>query len=596
MNEFPIDRPVRNRPFDSLFVTSASTADRSPPVGGSFGELLLKLNDRPAEQAPRRRASEDAAATGTSGNRPRERSERETTIQTDKPPYSPGDELAAASEKKNDTESMDDRSSDDLDNGPNDSEDVPSAGEEILAGQGEADETNVEGPVEKTEPDSDVASTDSIVAVSGVAASGAAGRPLSADAMKDANSSDVATKAIGTTDVAETDRPATETETLKRGSRERLQQSSTGQSSVDESSDGNLAQGKVAAAAAEPGRGGPNVEAVAGPPGDVVVVATDNSQVENQNIAEQGQGTDSQAEGEATTRRALPKTAGGSSEAAPQDTGKRGAFPGIAAAEGTEQVVSDGKLSSDRRPPRRKEGGRRTDAAAKQTSLAAARSVEPALKAAVAQSILETLSTAQGDTTDTAATERSGGESAKPAAGDGNAPKPAIVARLQRAIARGTSASSVEGKTETQVDRVRFVERVARAFQTAVRRGDEQIRLRLSPASLGSLNLEVSMKGGELTARLEAETNSARTLLLDNLGTLRDRLSQEGIKVDKFDVGLMDRQQQDGPTGDAQRQASERRSGSNPQRTKTKSDIDVAIPATASVNMQNDDDRLNVVI
>ncbi len=98
------------------------------------------------------------------------------------------------------------------------------------------------------------------------------------------------------------------------------------------------------------------------------------------------------------------------------------------------------------------------------------------------------------------------------------------------------SASKPSGASE--VERVRFIQRVARAFQTASQR-DGSVRLRLSPPELGSLRLEVTVRGGVMTARLEAEHPAARTMLLDNLPALRDRLAEQNIKIARFDVDLM---------------------------------------------------------
>jgi flagellar hook-length control protein FliK len=105
-----------------------------------------------------------------------------------------------------------------------------------------------------------------------------------------------------------------------------------------------------------------------------------------------------------------------------------------------------------------------------------------------------------------------------------------------------------------QADRVRFVERVARAFQSLGQRGGS-IRLRLHPPELGSLRVEVTVRNGNLTARLEAETPEARTALLENLPALRDRLAEHHIKVERFDVDLADRStggMPQGPGGDSQ--------------------------------------------
>jgi flagellar hook-length control protein FliK len=89
----------------------------------------------------------------------------------------------------------------------------------------------------------------------------------------------------------------------------------------------------------------------------------------------------------------------------------------------------------------------------------------------------------------------------------------------------------------SDIERVRFVQRVARAMQTSVDRGGD-LTLRLSPPELGSLRLQVHLRDGAMHVRLEAETASARSALLDNLPVLRDRLAEQNIRIDKFDVDL----------------------------------------------------------
>ncbi len=66
------------------------------------------------------------------------------------------------------------------------------------------------------------------------------------------------------------------------------------------------------------------------------------------------------------------------------------------------------------------------------------------------------------------------------------------------------------------------------------------VRLKLSPPELGSLRLEITVNKGVMKARVEAETKEAKNLLLDNLPALRDRLAQQNIKIQKFDVDLRD--------------------------------------------------------
>ncbi|MFH1919708.1 MAG: flagellar hook-length control protein FliK, partial [Planctomycetota bacterium] len=103
-----------------------------------------------------------------------------------------------------------------------------------------------------------------------------------------------------------------------------------------------------------------------------------------------------------------------------------------------------------------------------------------------------------------------------------------------------STAPARETPGPDQVDRARFVGRVARAFE-AIGDRSGSVRLRLHPPELGSLRLEVSVRNGTMTARLEVETNTARTALLDNLPALRDRLAEQNIKVGRFDVDLSDR-------------------------------------------------------
>jgi flagellar hook-length control protein FliK len=103
----------------------------------------------------------------------------------------------------------------------------------------------------------------------------------------------------------------------------------------------------------------------------------------------------------------------------------------------------------------------------------------------------------------------------------------------------GTTGPGRPGAGLDQVDRVRFVQRVARAFESLGARGGT-IRMRLHPPELGSLQLDITVRNGVMTARLETDSAAARNLLLDNLPALRDRLAQQDIKVERFDVDLAD--------------------------------------------------------
>jgi flagellar hook-length control protein FliK len=142
---------------------------------------------------------------------------------------------------------------------------------------------------------------------------------------------------------------------------------------------------------------------------------------------------------------------------------------------------------------------------------------------------------------DTAVTDVAAEPGAK-IAKDVAAPKSSPLAafgRLDRGsplAARGPQQSG-DNSDAPPVDPARFVSRVARAIETAQDRGGP-LNLRLSPPELGAMRLELSVKQGVMTAKVETETAAARQALLDNLPTLRDRLAQQNIRIDRFDVNV----------------------------------------------------------
>ncbi|NOY29162.1 MAG: hypothetical protein GXP28_02990 [Planctomycetes bacterium] len=122
---------------------------------------------------------------------------------------------------------------------------------------------------------------------------------------------------------------------------------------------------------------------------------------------------------------------------------------------------------------------------------------------------------------------------------------------LQRSTGTSVAASaaaSAEAEPAPTADRARFVQRVSGAIRSAQSREGE-IHLQLRPPELGSLRIEIVVKQGVLTAQLETETSAARAILLDNLPALRERLAEQEIRIEKFDVNVRDEggQQPDHP-------------------------------------------------
>ncbi len=133
----------------------------------------------------------------------------------------------------------------------------------------------------------------------------------------------------------------------------------------------------------------------------------------------------------------------------------------------------------------------------------------------------------------------------KPKQSDGDAAKPieaktdTPLGALGRTLRTDLSGSSETSKSSepSPVDVTRFVSRVAKAVQTASDR-DGVVQLRLSPPELGSLKIQLTVKDGVMSAALEADNSNARRMLLDHLPALRDRLADQNIRVDRFDVDV----------------------------------------------------------
>lgn len=83
----------------------------------------------------------------------------------------------------------------------------------------------------------------------------------------------------------------------------------------------------------------------------------------------------------------------------------------------------------------------------------------------------------------------------------------------------------------------------------ASHRGGHEVRLRLNPPELGSLLIDVAVREGVVTARLETTQSGTQQLLTDNIHQLRDALAQQGLAIDKIDVSMND-PRQDNSRGD----------------------------------------------
>ncbi|MCA9121260.1 MAG: flagellar hook-length control protein FliK [Planctomycetaceae bacterium] len=161
----------------------------------------------------------------------------------------------------------------------------------------------------------------------------------------------------------------------------------------------------------------------------------------------------------------------------------------------------------------------------------------------------------------------------------------------QHLLAR-TGTTDSRGSHISAADQTRFVDRVARAVQATGDRGGP-LRLRLSPPELGSMTLEVKVQGSSVTARIEADTPAARALLLEHLPVLRDRLAEQGMRVDQFDVDLTDRQPGGTPDG---LQQQDRRQQDHTQAENRPPEREEVNRTQPRVTQTNGNEQLNVIV
>lgn len=98
---------------------------------------------------------------------------------------------------------------------------------------------------------------------------------------------------------------------------------------------------------------------------------------------------------------------------------------------------------------------------------------------------------------------------------------------------RETTGSSRANLTPYQ--EAKLVQRVLRGIEQ-LGNGGGQVRIRLHPPELGTLQMTLKFEATQVTAQFEVENRVARDALLGNSQVLKDRLKEQGLEVQKFEV------------------------------------------------------------
>jgi flagellar hook-length control protein FliK len=105
-----------------------------------------------------------------------------------------------------------------------------------------------------------------------------------------------------------------------------------------------------------------------------------------------------------------------------------------------------------------------------------------------------------------------------------------------------------------------IIEQVAYALQVG-HAGGQEMQLQLSPPDLGSLQINVSVHDGVLSARLEAQSPTTQQILVDNLSQLKNSLTQQGVAFDRIDVRLAGSQTGSSSSGSAESSFAQQQQG-----------------------------------
>lgn len=158
-------------------------------------------------------------------------------------------------------------------------------------------------------------------------------------------------------------------------------------------------------------------------------------------------------------------------------------------------------------------------------------------------------------------------------------------------LAEAAEAADADGRA--------LIDRVTSAVRAGQRGGIQRMQVRLHPPELGQLRVDLRVTDLQLTAQLETQTVAARSMILDNLDTLRDNLALHGIQIQEFEVRVAP-PQQGGDTGlyDGQpdgQAASQGQSGDQGQ-SHTSSEPEPEPTEVVALGETNDTSYVNVVV
>ncbi|MFC1856387.1 flagellar hook-length control protein FliK, partial [Thermodesulfobacteriota bacterium] len=97
-----------------------------------------------------------------------------------------------------------------------------------------------------------------------------------------------------------------------------------------------------------------------------------------------------------------------------------------------------------------------------------------------------------------------------------------------------------------KIEKIDVISQIMDKAKVTLKNGQNMIRVQLKPERLGEVFLRVSMEEGKVIAKVITETHMAKEALESGVYQLKEALSTQGIKIDKFNVFVGDKWQEQG--------------------------------------------------
>jgi flagellar hook-length control protein FliK len=179
-----------------------------------------------------------------------------------------------------------------------------------------------------------------------------------------------------------------------------------------------------------------------------------------------------------------------------------------------------------------------------------------------------------------------GAQHASPTLSQLNAQQPNLVAGPAQAPFDGARATvpqvSVTLPSGHQVSESQIFDQVVTHISGSASGETGRMIVRLNPAELGSLRLDLQVEGDKVRANLHAQTQQVQEVIERNLPQLRNALAEQGLKIDQFEVEVDQHQTREEYSG--QQESEQRRFANTPDRTLEEGIENRAIPLDHLIN------------